>query len=262
MCRVLNISRSTYYSLLKNSTRSKPSSTDELAVIEAFKDSRQIYGARKIKQKLLQNNIIMSRRKIRRIMVKHNLVSVYTKKHYSVQNTKTNTQPIDNIINRNFNNRASLEVVVSDLTYVNIAGKWHYICILIDLFNREIIGHSIGCQKNAELVKRAFHSIPYPIDKIMYFHTDRGSEFDNRLIEQVLEAFDIKRSLSHPGSPYDNAVAESTFKSIKIEFIYQYLFKDMRQLEIFWSDYVNWWNKHRLHGGICYKTPHSLRLTS
>lgn len=150
---------------------------------------------------------------------------------------------------------------MSDLTYVNISGKWHYICILIDLFNREIIGHSIGCQKNAEQVKRAFHSIPYSIDKIMYFHTDRGSEFDNRMIEQVLEAFDIKRSLSHPGSPYDNGVAESTFKSIKIEFIYQYLFKDMRQLEVLWFDYVNWWNKHRLHGGNHYKTPQSLRLT-
>lgn len=55
----------------------------------------------------------------------------------------------------------------------------------------------------------------------MYFHIDRVSEFDNRLIEQVLEALDIKISLI-------NAVAEFTFKSIKIEFIYQYLFEDMR----------------------------------
>jgi len=48
-----------------------------------------------------------------------------------------------------------LEAVVSDLTYVRVAGRWHYVCVFIDLFNREIIGHSYGQAKNAKLVYQA-----------------------------------------------------------------------------------------------------------
>ena len=54
---------------------------------------------------------------------------------------------------------------------------------------------------------------------IQLFHTDRGSEFDNMLIDELLDSFQINRSLSMKGCPYDNAVAESTFKMIKAEFV-------------------------------------------
>jgi len=56
------------------------------------------------------------------------------------------------------------------------------------------------------------------------FHTDRGKEFDNKLINQALKTFGIDRSLSEKDSPYDNAVAEATFKSIKTEFVYGRVF--------------------------------------
>lgn len=72
-----------------------------------------------------------------------------------------------------------VEAVVSDLTYVRVEGKWNYICLLIDLFNREIIGHSCGRAKDADLVYRAFAKVKANLYKIQLFHTDRGSEFKN-----------------------------------------------------------------------------------
>lgn len=54
---------------------------------------------------------------------------------------------------------------------------------------------------------------------IHIFHTDRGNEFKNQLIEETQDAFDITKSVSHKGCPYDNTVAEATFKIIKTEFI-------------------------------------------
>lgn len=110
-------------------------------------------------------------------------------------------------------------MVVSDLTYVRVQQSWHYICVLIDLYNREINGYSSGPHKSAELVRRAFATVPYNLNRLELFHTDRGSEFKNKLIDQALETFGIERSLSEKGTPYDNAVAESTFKTIKTEFI-------------------------------------------
>jgi putative transposase len=100
-----------------------------------------------------------------------------------------------------------LTVVVSDLTYVRVNQKWHYICVFVDLFNREIIGFSTGPNKDAPLVYRTFGSIQKDLRKIEYFHTDRGSEFKNKLIDEALETVEIKRSLSMKGCPYDNTVS-------------------------------------------------------
>ncbi|MGP6395784.1 DDE-type integrase/transposase/recombinase, partial [Streptococcus dysgalactiae subsp. equisimilis] len=67
---------------------------------------------------------------------------------------------------------------------------------IIDLYNREIIGLSLGWHKTAELVKQAIQSIPYALTKVKMFHSDRSKEFDNQLIDEILEAFGITRSLS------------------------------------------------------------------
>ena len=63
--------------------------------------------------------------------------------------------------------------VVSDLTYVRVQQKWHYICVFIDLFNREIVGFSTGANKDATLVYKAFASIQKDPRKNEYFHTAR-----------------------------------------------------------------------------------------
>ena len=104
-------------------------------------------------------------------------------------------------------------------TYVDVNGKWCYICIIIDLYNREIIGSSVGNKKNSGLVYKAFTTIKNSLKNISIFHTDRGNEFKNKEINKVLKTFNIQRSLSKNGCPYDNAVAEATFKILKTEFI-------------------------------------------
>lgn len=99
----------------------------------------------------------------------------------------------------------------------------------MDLFNREIIGYSVGENKTASLVYRALASIHSNLNDIQMFHTDRGKEFDNRLIDEALETFNIQRSLSMKGCPYDKAVAEATFKVFKIEFTNQAHFSTLNQ---------------------------------
>ena len=131
MCRKLGIPRSLVYYKKKDRVYN---TTLENGVIKEFKDSRNNYGSRKIKVELGKKNITASRRKIREIMKKYNLVSNYTIKQYKVHRSACNEDPIINVVNREFNNRENLEVVVSDLTYVNVSGKWHYICLLIERY--------------------------------------------------------------------------------------------------------------------------------
>jgi putative transposase len=71
----------------------------------------------------------------------------------------------------------------------------------------------------------------------------------------LLDTFKIERSLSQKGNPYDNAVAEATYKVIKTEFINQYSFETLEKLGRELFDYVNWYNNIRIHGSLDYKTP-------
>lgn len=258
MCKLLGIARSLVYYKKKQ----KVYNTElENQVIKIFRDSKNNYGSRKIKAKLRQSDVTVSRRSIRRIMEKYGLVSNYSVRQYKINHSKCNEDNIKNTVKREFNNRDKLEVVVSDLTYVNVNGRWNYICLLIDLFNREIIGYSAGDKKDAKLVKEAFLSTHVNLSKINIFHTDRGSEFKNKVIEEVLKTFKIQRSLSKKGCPFDNAVAEAGYKIIKTEFAFNRTFSSLEQLKLELSDYVNWYNNHRLHGSLNYMTPVKYRLS-
>ena len=257
MCKVLQLNRSTYY------YESKAEETiDEITpkVMEIFKASRNNYGARKIKVELEKAGYIVSRRKIGRIMKENGLVSNYTVAQYKPHVDKCNESKIANELNREFNTEEPYAAVVSDLTYVRVDKRWNYVCFLVDLFNREIIGYSAGPSKHAPLVYKAFSKVKTRLDNITLFHTDRGNEFKNKIIDEVLDTFKIKRSLSMKGCPYDNAVAEATFKIFKTEFANNYHFENLEQLEIMLDDYVNWYNNHRIHGSLGYLSPREYKL--
>ncbi|MFC0015348.1 transposase, partial [Allobacillus sp. GCM10007490] len=119
----------------------------------------------------------------------------------------------------------------------------------------EIIGYSSGPYKNAALVHQAFASVQCDLNQLGLFHTDRGSEFKNKLIDNALLTFGIKRSLSEKGTPYDNAVAEATFKTIKTEFINGRVFESQEELDRELFDFVHWFNNIRIHESLGYLTP-------
>ncbi len=252
MCDILKISRGMVYYEFK--TRVKESIIDN-TVIQIFRKSKNNYGTRKIKVELEKLGFKLSRKFISNIMKRYSLVSNYTVKQFKIHKSKFNEEKVSNIVERNFNNRKLLEVVVSDLTYVSVGGKWSYICVLLDLFNREIIGFSSGSKKDAKLVEKAFLSLRVPLSRIEIFHTDRGSEFKNSIIDNILNKYMIKRSLSKKGSPYDNAVAEATYKIIKTEFVNSNSFENEEQLALGLFEYVNWYNNIRIHSSLNYLTP-------
>jgi len=249
---VLDIPRSAIY--YKNKEK-LPDIKLESEIKRIFKKSRNNYGARKIQAKLKEVGITASRRKIGEIMVKHHLVSNYIKHRPKQKKAKCNDDDYPNILNREFNRGSSLDVVVSDLTYVRVTGVWNYVCLIVDLWNREIVGFAAGRNKTAELVYEAFESISYPLDRINIFHTDRGSEFKNKLIDDVIERYNLKRSLSNKGTPLDNAVIESTNHILKTEFIYQHKFNSLEELQLLLFDYVHWYNYERIHSALNYVSP-------
>lgn len=261
--RALGVSRSSLYYQEHPHNQSLDEARLTKRVIHYFNKSNGVYGARKIRQQLLVNDAVTaSRRHIRRIMRQYGLVSVYTKQLHrksSQPKLPVNNDATPDLVKRQFTKDQPLAVVVCDLTYVRVDQQWSYLCPIVDLWNREIIGWSIGFSKSAELVRQAIATIPYPLDQIGIFHTDRGGEFRNQVIDSILDQAGITRSLSRKGTPIDNAVIESTNNIIKTEFTKRYHFRTIEDLRLHFAHFVHWYNHHRLHGSINYQTPMSLR---
>ena len=160
---------------------------------------------------------------------------------------------------RGFGCRAPHTHICSDLTYVRVGASWNYVCLLVDLYNREIVGHSAGPRKDTRPAKSAFATLSFLISDIEAFHTDRGSELDDAEIDLMLEAFGIERSLSAKGRPCDNAVDESTDRILKSELDHHEAFGTTRELRAKLSDYVHRYDNFRVHSTLGYKSPVEFR---
>lgn len=258
-CEILGVPRSTYYWMLGH-PEAEPE-PDPIAgdVVEAFEASRGEYGAPRIKRALARKGVVASRRRIARVMRSEGLVSSYAKARFRPRGAKANEADLPNVLDREFDGYAPHTHIVSDLTYVRVGRRWNYVCLLVDLYNREIVGHACGERKDANLVKAAFATVAFPLFEIEVFHTDRGSEFDNMAIDEMLEVFEIERSLSRKGNPYDNAVIESTNKTLKTASIYRRSYSTIEELRREVNEYVWYFNNERMHSTLGYMSPVEFR---
>jgi putative transposase len=188
-------------------------------------------------------------------MDKYGFVSKYVLRRQKRKVNDVNEENKPNIVEGQFDERKTLEVVVSDLTYVKVGKEWHYICLLVDVANRDIIGSAAGRKRDAKLVRKAFYRADVNLKNIDIFHTDRGGEFKNEIIDDILHAFGVRRSLSAKGTPTDNAVMESLYNAVKTEMIYGETFETLEDLELTLFDFVNWYNFIRLHGSLDFIPP-------
>ena len=193
--------------------------------------------------------MVASRRRIKRIMDQKGLISAYTRKKYRSSAAKVNEADVPNVLSREFDGHLPRTHIVSDLTYVRVDRRWNYVCLLVDLRNREVVGRAAGERK------AAFATLRFPLTDFGVFHTDRGSEFANSGMDELLEAFGIRRSLSCKGNPYDNAVIESINKILKRELIYRRAFASLDQLRREINSCVRWYNEERIHSTLGYMSP-------
>lgn len=212
-------------------------------------------GAGKIKAALERRGVTASGRRIVNIMKRRGMTSAYARRTFKPHKTRVNEARLANILDREFDGYEPRTHLASDLTYVRVGGKWAYACLLIDLANRSIAGHSADTGRTADLVMAAFATLDFPLTGVEVFRTDRGGGFDNARIDGLLDVFDIGGSPSRKGDPYDNAVVESTNRLLKKELIYRNHHTGLEQPRSDLNDYVRWSDDQRLHSTPGYRSP-------
>lgn len=243
--------------------RAEPAEAPDPAAEEvatAFEESRGRCGAGKIKASLARTGIVLGRRRIGRIMKGKGLVSAYADAKIQPSRSSAGEADVPDIVDRELDGRSPRTHVVSDLAYVRVGARRCYACLLIDLHNREIVGHAVGERKDAGLARSAFAALGFPLDDMEVFHADRGPEFNNAAIDELLDVLEIKRSPSAKGCPYDNSVDGSANKMLQVGFVYRERFSTLRELQAKLSDYVNRYNRVRLHSTLGYMSPVEFRL--
>lgn len=136
----------------------------ETKIKEVFLENKARFGARKIKRILQTQGIQLSRRRIRRIMKRLNLVCVCQKAAFKPHSKRKNEAPVPNYLERQFDNQKPLEVLGTDLTYVRVGTRWAYVSFIIDLYNQEIIGLSVGWHKNSGLGQTSYSEYSVRLD--------------------------------------------------------------------------------------------------
>ena len=166
-----------------------------------------------------------------------------------------------NILNRDFTTTSINQKWVGDITYIHTDDGWLYLAVVIDLYSRSVIGWSMDKRINKELVCNALTMAlwrrGFPKDVIM--HTDRGSQYCSHKYQSIIKSNGLICSMSRKGNCWDNSVAESFFKTIKSEFIYDMKFITRKEAKLAVFDYIEvYYNRERRHSAIDYSTPYEV----
>lgn len=260
MCRVLQVSRSGYYEYLNRPPSERSIEDDKLRpqIKAAFKKGRKNYGTRRIKEALVKEETIVSRRRIGRLLAEEGL-KVQTKRKFKVTTDSNHNKPIaPNLLNREFTVAKPASVYVGDITYIRTREGWLYLATVIDLFSRAVVGWSMGSRMKADLVNDAILMAIWKRkpEKGLIFHSDRGSQYASDVYRKTLKTHGIKASMSKKGDCWDNAVAESFFHTLKIELVHHCDFETREEARTAVFEYIEvFYNRQRLHSSNGYEAP-------
>ena len=262
MCKVLSVSSSSYYYWLKHPVGLTELKSQELLVqiYRVYQKSKCRYGSPRITMELKQAGIPVSRQRVARAMNRANLKSIVRRK-YRVQTTDSrhNYVVFANYLSRDFTTERLAQKWVSDLTYIKTGEGWLYLTTVIDLADRKVIGWALSeTMKAADTTVAAFKMATgnRPVVQPLLFHSDRGVQYACSEFTEQLKKWPVKQSMSRKGNCWDNAVAESFFKTIKTEMIYHRLFSTRAEAKIAVFEYIEvWYNRQRKHSALGYLTP-------
>ena len=256
MCKIFKISPSAYYNWKQNAVSNRKVKDEQLLqnISKVYESSHKTYGSPRIYNALKQQDICVSRTKVARLMRQNNIRSIHAKKFKITTNSKHNYPICENVLDRNFTMDREGKAWVSDITYIATKEGWLYLTIVLDLYDRKAIGWALSSRMFAnETVIPAFKmaKLNRPIVDNLIFHSDRGVQYACNEFKKQLESPLITQSMSRKGNCWDNAVAESFFKSLKKECVYRnnYLTRKEAELSVFqWIEM--WYNTNRIHSSL------------
>lgn len=223
-----------------------------------FEEHKNRYGSTRISKALKSKGIIANRKRVSRLMRIMKLYPRGTRYRYKRYNQKSSAVERPNLLNQLFKTDDKNKIWVGDITYVPTKKGLLYLAVFLDIYSRKIAGWSMSRKMKDTLVTDAFlqaYGRERP-PKGLVVHTDQGAQFTGSNFQALLRSHGAVSSVSRKGNPYDNAMMESFYKTIKRELIQDAHFEtpEQAQQEIF--KYIElYYNTRRMHSSLGYLSP-------
>jgi putative transposase len=261
MCETLSVSASGYRAWKRGGSPQRKRLTDAqlLALIKAIhQEFKGAYGSPRMVRELRGRGFPASKPRVERLMREHGIRARHKRRYKATTDSKHTLPVAANLLDRNFTPTAPNQAWSADLTYVWTDEGWLYLAVVLDLFNREIVGWSIKPRMTTDIVTDAltmawFRRRPAPG---LIHHSDRGSQYASHAFQRKLAAYGMTCSMSRKGNCWDNAPTESFFNSLKNERVHgtRYATRADAVADLF--DYIEvFYNRSRRHSTLGYHSP-------
>lgn len=263
LCSALGVSGSGYYAW-RTRQPSQHQQTDEMLLkqIQAvYQAGRGLYGSPRVHAALRQQGVGCSRKRVARLMRQAGLRSRRRPKRRVQTTDSRHNRPIaPNLLKRDFRADAPNEKWVGDIVGIWTDEGWLYLAALLDTYSRFIVGWAMSLYRDEPLVTDALRMarvrrrIPQTADLI--HHTDRGSQYTADDYLAVLKAHGIRVSMSGKADPYDNAMMESFFSTLRAELTDLERFPTRQAARTAVFEFIEvFYNRQRLHSSLGYRSP-------
>ena len=219
-----------------------------------FEKSDSTYGGPRVFKALKKDGGEVSGSTVCRRMRALGATPVVKKRFRATADSNHGLPAAPNILNRGFDAAGTGRGWVSDITYIRLQDSFVYLTTVIDLADRMAVGWNVSDNMtDVDTVIAAFKKAlkNRPIGPGLIFHSDRGSQYASHGFRRLLKEHQCVQSMSRKGGCWDNAVAESFFKTIKTESLHRYKFTTMSQVYPTTFNYIDgWYNTMRIHTSL------------
>ena len=258
MARVLGVSTSGYHGWLKRPLSAKEKSAAALVERRQAirKRSRGTYGAPRFRAELADERVLVSRKRVARLMRESGLSGVSRRKRPTTTRRAASARPAPDLVDREFAAEAADRLWLADITYVPTLSGF-LLPVVLDVLSRRIVGWAIDSSLATDLVVCALDmAIAQRRPEEVIHHSDQGSQYTSLAFGKRCRDAGIALSMGSVGDCYDNGMAESFFASLECELLDRTTFRNRAEAktELFrWIE--DWYNPHRRHSGIGHRSP-------
>ena len=249
MCKFFSVSRSGYYAFVHRLDRPEKDAALAEVIRQQRERSFRTYGYRRMWLWLKQLNIFCDPKTVLRIMKKYDLLSEIRRRRKWKQMGQQ-VHKYKNLLNREFQADRPNSKWVTDISYIHTKQGVLYLSIIRDLYDNSIVAYKTGTRQTVNLVldtiRLAMRQEKKRVAAELHLHSDQGFQYTSQAYFQLTQQYGITPSMSRHGNPYDNAMAENFFSSLKTECIYRHKPATFAEANEMIDRYIYFYNHERI----------------
>lgn len=248
-CALLGLNRSSYYSCPSGL---KPYEQQILNRMDEIFTEHPYYGTRRMMHVLRAEGFAVGRKRIRRYYQLLGIEAIYPKMNLSKRNQDHKVYPY---LLRGLAILKPNQVWSMDITYIRLKQGFVYLCAVIDWHSRYVLSWRLSITLQSDFCIEALQKAIAAYGKPDIFNTDQGVQFTSNNFIKILQEHGILISMDGKGRALDNVFIERFWRSLKQEKIYRIDLISVQEAKKAITEYMEFYNNHRLHQSLDYKTP-------